>query len=82
MLQLPDDVELPNPRRLVPEMVAVHQRHRLLNLLNLEAVAAARVLDARVLLSERAAGGILPEILAAEKIPWRVVEIGASGTSR
>ena len=82
MLQLPDDVLLPDPRLLVPEMVTVHQRHRQLNLMNLEAVAAALVLDARVLLSEHASEGVLPGVLTAEKVPWRVVEIGASGANR
>ena len=79
MLTLPDDVLLPDPRLLVPEMVAVHQRHPHLNLMNLEATAAARLLEARVLLSERAAAGILPEVLTLERIPWRIVEIGTSG---
>ena len=79
MLTLPDDVLLPDPRFLVPEMVAVHQRHPQLNLMNLEATAAARVLDARVLLSERGAAGILPEVLTLERIPWRIVEIGTPG---
>ena len=76
MLTLPDDVLLADPRLLVPEMVTVHQRHPQLNLMNLEAAAAARVLDARVLLSARAAEGLLPEVLTAEKVSWRVVEIG------
>lgn len=82
MLQLPEDVLLPDPRLLVPEMVTVHQRHPQLNLMNLEAVAAAHVLDARVLLSERAAEGILPEVLTLEQVSWRVVVIGASGANR
>ena len=82
MLQLPDDVLLPDSRVLVPEMVAVHQRHPHLNLMNLEVTAAAHVLDARVLLSARAADGVLPDVLAAEKIAWRVVDIRASGSSR
>ena len=82
MLRLPDDVRLPDPRLLVPEMVTVHQRHPHLNLMNLEATAAARVLDARVLLSPRAAAGILPEVLTAENISWRVIDFGVSGTKR
>ena len=67
---------LPDPRLLVPEMAAIHQRHPELNLLNIEATAAARVLDARVLLSPRAAEGLLPDVLTVEGVAWRVVEIG------
>lgn len=70
MLALPDDVGLPDPRALVPEMVGVHQRHPQLNLLNVEATAAARLLDARVLLSPGSAAGILPEVLDAEGLSW------------
>jgi hypothetical protein len=76
MLALPDDVALPDPRGLVPEMVAMHQRHPQLNVMNLEAVAAARLLDAQVLLSARAADGILPSVLDAESVRWRVVSVG------
>lgn len=76
MLMLPDDVSLPDPRTVVPEMVAVHQRHPQLNLMNLEAAAAARRLDARVLLSRRAVAGVLTGVLEAEGIPWKIVEIG------
>jgi len=76
MLSLPDDVALPDPRLLVPEMVAMHQRHAQLNLMNLEAAAAARLLDARVLLSPRAAEGVLPHVLRAEGLAWKVVKIG------
>ncbi len=75
MLTLPDHVLLADPRLLVPEMVTVQQRHPQLNLMNLEAAAAARVLDARVLLSARGADGVLPEVLTAENLSWRVVEI-------
>ena len=57
-------------------MAAIHQRHPELNLLNIEATAAARVLDARVLLSPRAAEGLLPDVLTVEGVAWRVVEIG------
>ena len=76
MLALPDDVTLPDPRLLVPEMVAMQERHPDLNLLNIEAAAAASVLDARVLLSARAAEGLLADVLTAERLSWRVVEIG------
>lgn len=73
MLELGDDVGLPDPRPLVPEMVAVHRRHPRLNLLNLEAAAAARLLDARVLLSLLSARGLLPGVLEAESVRWEVV---------
>lgn len=76
MLRLPDDVSLPEPRLLVPAMVTMHQRHAQLNIMNLESVAAAALLEARVLMSVRASEGILPQILDAEGISWRVVKIG------
>ena len=76
MLRLPDDVSLPDPRELVPEMAAMHQRHPQLNVMNVEAAAAAMLLDARVLLSVPAAEGILSGILDEERIPWRVVTVG------
>ena len=76
MLGLPNDVALPDPRELVPEMVAIHRRHPQLNVMNVEAAAAASLLNARVLLSPRAAEGILTPVLDAERIPWRVVSIG------
>lgn len=44
MLDLPGDIGLPDPRPLVPEMVRIHRRHPKLNLLNLEAAAAACML--------------------------------------
>jgi hypothetical protein len=72
MLQLPDDVGLPDPRPLVPTMVEVSQRHPRLNTMNIEAVAAARLLDARVLLSPAAATGVLAPVLDAERIRWDV----------
>ena len=76
MLVLPDDITLPDPRVLVPEMVTIHQRHPQLNLMNVEAVAAAGVFEARALLSSRAAEGILPHVLDAEGLAWKVIEVG------
>lgn len=72
MLQLPDDVGLPDPRPLVPTMVGVAQRHPRLNIMNIEATAAALLLDARVLLSPAAAQGVLAPVLDAERIRWDV----------
>lgn len=73
MLQLPEEIGFPQSRHIVPLMVAVAGRHRKLNLLNLEAVAAAHFLQATVWLSPEGASGILPDVLEAEKIAWRTV---------
>jgi len=70
ILQLPDRFGLPDPRPLVPVMVDIAGRHPRLNLMNLEAAAAARHLSARVLLSPPAAAGVLAPVLDAEGIPW------------
>ena len=75
MLVLPEDIGLPDPRLLVPEMVRMHVRHPQLNVMNVEAVAAAGLLDARVLLSVRASEGILPKVLDAEGLAWKVVKV-------
>lgn len=75
LLELRDDVGLPDPRRTVPEMAEVARRHPQLNLLNLEAIAAARILPAEVWLSQAAASGILPGVLDAEGMTWRTVEV-------
>lgn len=74
MLALPDDIALPEPRAVVPMMTDVHTRHPRLNLLNLEAIAAAKVLDAQVLLSPQSASGLLPSVLDTEAVPWRTIE--------
>lgn len=75
LLQLPERVGLPDSRRLVPEMAEVARRHPPLNLLNVEATAAARLLEARVLLSPPASRGILPDALADEDIRWDTVDL-------
>jgi hypothetical protein len=54
-------------------MVDVAGRHPRLNLLNLEAVAAARVLHATIWLSPQGAAGILPDVLRAEHLTWEPV---------
>jgi hypothetical protein len=56
LLVLPDTIGLPDPQATVPAMAELSERHPQLNLLNLEAAAAAIVLDATVLLSVRRAG--------------------------
>lgn len=73
MLQLPEQIELPSPRHVVPLMVAVAGRNPTLNVLNLEAVAAARLLRATVWLSPEGAAGILPTVLESENLAWEVV---------
>lgn len=75
LLELTDDIALPDPRATVPVMADLSTRHTRLNLLNLEAVAAARTLSATVWLSEQSTAGILPFTLDAEGIPWQTVAI-------
>ena len=53
-------------------MARLAQRHPQLNLLNLEAVAVAVTLAATVLLSPKAARGVLPRVLDDENVPWGV----------
>lgn len=75
LLSLPETIGLPDPRLTVPVMAELSERHPRLNLLNLEAAATGLVLAATMLLSMEAARGVLPEILDAENIRWRTVEI-------
>jgi len=73
MLQLPNDIGLPDTRKLVPLMVEIAGRHPKLNLLNLEAVATARALAATIWLSPEAANGVLPPVLDGELLAWEIV---------
>jgi hypothetical protein len=75
LLALRDDIGLPDPRATVPVMADIARRHPSLSLLNLEATAAARVLDAAVWLSPAVASGVLPPVLAVEGLQWRSVEL-------
>jgi hypothetical protein len=75
LLELRDDIGLPDPRTTVPLMADISRRHGQLNLLDLEAVAAARLLNATVWLSPPAASGVLPAVLDAERLRWTVVTI-------
>ena len=75
MLQLPEDIGLPDTRLLVPIMVEVAGRHPKLNLLNLEAVAAVHALNATLWLSREAADGVLPAVLDVEHLAWEVVVV-------
>jgi hypothetical protein len=74
MLQLPTNVGLPEARLCIPRMVDIATRHPRLNLLNLEAVAAASTLEAIVWLSPAGASGVLPQVLDEERIPWETVD--------
>ena len=75
LLELRGDIDLPDPRATVPAMAELSERHPRLNLLNLEAAASARVMDATVLLSSQAAKGVLPTVLEAEGIGWEAVDL-------
>lgn len=73
LLELRDDIGLPDLRATVPAMADLARRHPRLNVLNLEAAAAARTLDGTVWLSEEGAVGILPAVLDAEGLGWTIV---------
>ena len=73
MLQLTDDIGLPQARVVVPLMVDIATRHPQLNLLNLEAVAVAQVLRATVWLSPKGSSGILPGVFSVEGVSWETV---------
>ena len=75
LLELRDDIGLPDPRATVPAMARLAGRHPKLNLLNLEAAAAASVLDAEVWLSAPATGAVLPGVLDAEDVRWTTVDV-------
>lgn len=75
LLELREDVGLPDPRATVPAMARIAGRHPKLNLLNREAVAAASVLSSEVWLSAPAAAGVLPGVLDAEDVPWRIADV-------
>lgn len=75
LLDLRGDIGLPDPRATVPLMAEISRRHSQLNLLNLEAVAAAHVLGATVWLSDAASSGVLPAVLDADGVKWAVVTI-------
>lgn len=75
LLELREDIGLPDPRATVPAMADTSRRHAQLNLLNLEAVAVAGLLQATVWLSAPAASGVLPGVLEAEALRWNVVAL-------
>jgi hypothetical protein len=75
LLELRDDIGLPDPRVTTPLMVDFATRHPRLNLLNLEATAFAYVMSATVWLSEEGSAGILPGVLDGEGIGWDTIVI-------
>lgn len=78
LLQLREDISLPDPRAAVSTMVGVARRHPRLNLLNIEATAAAVDIADMVWLSPKASEGVLPGVLDTEGVPWRVHHIDRS----
>ena len=74
LLELRDDIGLPDPRATVPVMARLAGRHPRLNVLNLESVAAASTLGAEVWMSPPAAEGVLPGVLDTEGVSWRTIE--------
>ena len=75
LLELRENIALPDPRATVPAMADISRRQPQLNLLNLEAVAAARLLSATVWLSAPATTSVLPAVLDAEGVRWRSVAL-------
>jgi len=71
MLRFPDDVGLTSSCDFVPQLVEVASRRPTLNQLNLDAVAAARVLGAEIWLSPPETTAILPPVLDEESIRWK-----------
>lgn len=75
LLELREDIGLPDPRATVPVMADMGRRHTQLNLLNLEAAASASVLRAAVWLSEQGSTGVLPAVLDAEGVRWKTMPL-------
>lgn len=76
LLELRDDIGLSEARACVPMMADVARRYPRLNVLNVEAVAAAKLLGAIVWLSPPAASGLLATVLDHERVRWRAVSVG------
>lgn len=75
LLDLPPEIGLPDPRLTVPAMARLAATHPKLNLINLEAAAAALTLSAEVWLSEPTARGVLPDVLDGVGVRWRAVPV-------
>jgi hypothetical protein len=76
LLELRDDIVLPDSRPTVAEMAQMAKRHPRLNLLDLEAVAVGHLLGGTLWLSVEAAGGVLPAVLDQEHVAWQAVTVG------
>ena len=75
LLELRDDIGLPDPRMTIPLMAEIAARHTRLNLLNLEATAMGRLLRGTVWLSEESSAGTLPGVLDDEGVAWTTIAI-------
>jgi hypothetical protein len=75
LLELREDIGLPDPRQTVPAMAELSRTQPQLNLLNLEAVASAVVLGAEVRLSPATSAGVLPAVLGAAGVSWKTVAL-------
>lgn len=75
LLDLREDIGLPDPRATVPMMAELSDRHPRLNILNLEAAATGLVLNATIWISVEAAAGVLPNVLDDEGVAWRTVGV-------
>lgn len=73
LLELRQDISLPDARSTVPRMAALGRGHARLNLMNLEAVAAGQLLTATVWLSRKSAAGVLPSVLDQEGVRWATI---------
>lgn len=69
LLELRDDMSLPNPRVTVPAMADLSRRHAQLTLLNLEAAGAALTLSARRVVVKRPVVRRAARMLDAESVP-------------
>jgi len=75
MLALPDDVDLPEPRLVVPAMVDVQRRHPVPNVLSIEAVVAALLLGANMVLRPSTVRGQLRPVLRNEGLAFQAVDL-------
>lgn len=73
LLELRDDIGLPNARQTVPVMAELSRTQPQLNLLHLEAAASGVVLGAEVRLSPAASAGVLPAVLDTAGVSWSTV---------
>lgn len=75
LLELRNDISLPDARSTLPEMARLAMRHPRLNLMNLEVAAFGQQLSATVWLSRETAEGVLPGVLDQEHVRWRTVAL-------